>query len=62
MMLGAIPAFATTPPAGLNLTFDTAQLFIWTKVITDSMMPIIYIVCGIALGFIIIRSLKSAFN
>lgn len=47
---------------GLQLNFDTSQLFTWTQVITDSMMPMIYIVCGLSLGFIIIRALKSAFK
>lgn len=46
----------------LVLNFDMTQLFQWAQMIIDVMMPIIYITLGIALGFMVIRALKSAFN
>jgi hypothetical protein len=30
--------------------------------IIDVLMPVLYITLGVALGFIVIRALKSAFN
>lgn len=46
----------------LELNFDPGQMFTYTNVITGSMMPLVYISAGFALGFTIIYSLKNAFS
>lgn len=45
----------------LALNFDPTKMFTYTNVITESMMPLVYISAGFALGFTIIHSLKNAF-
>jgi hypothetical protein len=46
----------------LVLDFDPSQMFSYTNVITSSMMPLVYISAGFALGFTIIYALKNAFS
>lgn len=46
----------------LALNFDPSQMFSYTNVITNSLMPLVYISAGFALGFSIIYMLKSAFS
>ena len=46
----------------LDLNFDPSQMFEYTNVITNSLMPLVYISAGFALGFSIIYMLKSAFS
>lgn len=46
----------------LDLNFDPSQMFSYTNVITNSLMPLVYISAGFALGFSIIYMLKSAFS
>ena len=48
--------------ATLQLNFDPSQMFSYTNVITGSMMPLVYISAGFALGFTIIYALKNAFS
>ncbi len=48
--------------AGLTLNFDPSKMFEYTNVITTSMMPLVYISAGFALGFTIIYALKNAFS
>ena len=48
--------------ATLKLNFDPSQMFNYTNVITESMMPLVYISAGFALGFTIIYALKNAFS
>ena len=36
---------------GLSLNFDPTQMFEYTNVITNSLMPLVYISAGFALGF-----------
>lgn len=50
----------TTPT--LEINFDIAQMFQWAQTIIDAMLPVVYIIMGVALGFLIIRAFKSAFN
>lgn len=50
-----------TETAQLALNFDPSQMFQYTNVITNSMMPLVYISAGFALGFTIIYALKNAF-
>lgn len=62
-MPGLIPMLAeATTNASLELNFDPTQLFTYTNVITGSMMPLVYISGGFALGFTIIYALKNAFS
>ena len=46
----------------LDIEFDTAQMFAWAQTIITAMMPVLYIIMGVGLGFIVIRAFKSAFN
>ena len=48
--------------AVLELNFDPGQMFTYTNVFTNSMMPLVYISAGFSLGFTIIYSLKNAFG
>lgn len=50
----------TTPT--LEIEFDTSQMFAWAQTIITAMMPVLYIIMGVGLGFIVIRAFKSAFN
>lgn len=52
---------ALTEAIQLELNFDPSQMFTYTNVITNSMMPLVYISAGFSLGFTIIYALKSAF-
>lgn len=60
--LGTNIAMEGETAATLELNFDPAQMFSYTNVITNSMMPLVYISAGFALGFTIIYSLKNAFS
>lgn len=46
----------------LDINFDTSQMFAWAQTIITAMMPVLYIIMGVGLGFIVIRAFKSAFN
>jgi len=46
----------------LDIEFDTAQMFAWAQTIITAMMPVLYIIMGVGLGFIVIRAFKSAFS
>lgn len=64
-ILGFVPALlsetsASTP--ALSLDFDPSEMFTYTNVITNSLMPLVYISAGFALGFSIIYMLKNAFS
>lgn len=52
----------TDTAATLQLNFDPSKMFEYTNVITSSMMPLVYISAGFALGFTIIYALKNAFS
>lgn len=57
-----MPMALAAEGATLELNFDPAQMFEYTNVITGSMMPLVYISAGFALGFTIIYALKNAFS
>lgn len=57
-----ILATETVASTTLQLNFDPSQMFSYTNVITSSMMPLVYISAGFALGFTIIYALKNAFS
>lgn len=59
--INAVPTLLTGS-ATLELNFDPSQMFAYTNVITGSMMPLVYISAGFALGFTIIYALKNAFS
>lgn len=60
MFTKILPALLTET-SSLQLNFDPSQMFEYTNVITNSMMPLVYISAGFALGFTIIYALKNAF-
>lgn len=53
--------YCTTPPPTLSIEFDTTQMFSWTQIIIGALMPVVYVLMGIGLGFLIINNLKHAF-
>lgn len=59
---GNLMTVAGSGGATLELNFDPAKMFEYTNVITGSMMPLVYISAGFALGFTIIYALKNAFS
>lgn len=46
----------------LNINFDIEEMFTWAQTIINAMLPVVYIIMGVALGFLIIRAFKAAFN
>lgn len=63
MILGTVGAFASgdgTPT--LDIDFDVSEMFTWAQTIINAMMPVLYIIMGVALGFLIINAFKRAFN
>ena len=58
----AVIVAASEGSAALQLNFDPSKMFEYTNVITSSMMPLVYISAGFALGFTIIYALKNAFS
>lgn len=60
--LGSALLLTEGQAATLQLNFDPSQMFNYTNVITSSMMPLVYISAGFALGFTIIYALKNAFS
>lgn len=60
--LNVLEGGTSTSTAALELNFDPSQMFSYTNVITDSLMPLVYISAGFALGFSIIYMLKNAFS
>lgn len=60
-----LPVYATptpTPAPTLQINFDIQQMFTWAQTIINAMLPVVYIIMGVALGFLIIRAFKAAFN
>lgn len=56
-------ALATTEGATeLTFNFEPAEMFSWTNMMLEAMMPVVYITLGISLCFIIVGALKSAFR
>ncbi len=63
MTLGTTIGNCTEDPApALSLNFNMSEMFSWTQMILDVMLPVLYITLGVSLAFIIIRALKQAFN
>jgi hypothetical protein len=51
-----------TTESALSITFDVTKMFDWANVIIGALMPVVYVVMGLGLGFLIINSLKHAFS
>ena len=62
MILGTVGAFATSETPTLDINFDVSEMFTWAQTIINAMMPVLYIIMGVALGFLIINAFKRAFN
>ncbi len=62
MLLGTVGAFATSETPTLDINFDVSEMFTWAQTIINAMMPVLYIIMGVALGFLIINAFKRAFN
>lgn len=60
-LLGAVPVLAEPVEPTLTIDFQVADMFVWAQTIINAMLPIVYITMGLGLGFLIIRSLRSAF-
>ena len=46
----------------IHINFDPTQMFTYSNVIIECMMPVVYITAGLSLGFTVIYALKSAFS
>ena len=46
----------------ININFDPTEMFQYSNVIIQCMMPVVYITAGLSLGFTVIYALKSAFS
>jgi hypothetical protein len=51
-----------TPAPQLEIEFDMTQAFTWAQTIINAMLPVVYIMMGVGLGFLIINALKRAFS
>ena len=51
-----------TSSSTIHINFDPTQMFTYSNVIIDCMMPVVYITAGLSLGFTVIYALKSAFS
>lgn len=52
----------TSASSSIHINFDPTQMFTYSNVIIDCMMPVVYITAGLSLGFTVIYALKSAFS
>ncbi len=44
----------------MNITLDTAQIFTHAESIINALMPVVYVVGGIGLGFVVVNRIISA--
>lgn len=63
VMTVSVAAFCEQPedPPTLDIDFDVASMFSWSQIIINALMPVVYVVMGLGLGFLIINNLKRAF-
>lgn len=52
----------TTSGSQIVIDFDPSQMFVYSNVIIQCMMPVVYITAGLSLGFTVVYALKSAFS
>lgn len=57
-----VAAFAAEGDSGISINFEPSQMFTYSNVIIDCLMPVVYITAGLSLGFTVIYALKSAFS
>lgn len=62
LVVMAVPGLCTEVDPELEIDFDIGQMFTWAQTIINAMLPVVYIIMGVALGFLIIRAFKAAFN
>jgi len=62
VITGLMATTALCEETTLELNFSASEMFSWTQMILDVMMPILYITLGVSLAFIVIRALKQAFS
>lgn len=55
-------ATETASSSGISINFEPTQMFTYSNVIIDCLMPVVYITAGLSLGFTVIYALKSAFS
>lgn len=46
----------------MTINIDVSQIFTYAEDVIDSMLPIIYVVAGIGLGFVVVGKIISAFR
>lgn len=46
----------------LNVNFNVSEMFMWAQTIVNAMLPVVYVIMGIALGFIVVNAFKGAFK
>lgn len=52
----------TTTTSALKVNIKASEMFSWTQMMLDVMLPVLYVTLGVALAFIIIRALKNLFK
>lgn len=60
----SVSAFAaeTSSGTGITINFEPSQMFTYSNVIIDCLMPVVYITAGLSLGFTVIYALRGAFS
>jgi len=46
----------------MDITIETESIFTHAADIVNSLMPVVYVVAGIGLGFVVVNKLISAFR
>lgn len=59
---GTVVKAAEEGTSGISINFEPTQMFTYSNVIIDCLMPVVYITAGLSLGFTVIYALKSAFS
>jgi hypothetical protein len=44
----------------MSITLDVSQIFTYAENIVNSLMPVVYVVGGIGLGFVVVNKIISA--
>lgn len=59
----SVSAFAAEASGtGITINFEPSQMFTYSNVIIDCLMPVVYITAGLSLGFTVIYALRGAFS
>lgn len=46
----------------MTLNIDVSQIFTYAEDIINSLLPVVYVVAGIGLGFVVVGKIISAFR